>query len=173
MAVNGAVSCISTVNPVGSGFSFPNGVAVDRAGNVFVADEGNDAVKEVMTEGADFGSLPVATSTPATLSLVFTFDTGGMISAPAVLTQGAGVSDLDFVDARTGSCTTNGTSYNYNAGDSCTVDVTFTPKLSGIRYGAAMLISSGATIATGRAHGIGVGPHVILRELSTGGQSNR
>jgi hypothetical protein len=48
-----------------------------------------------------------------------------------VLTQGA--TDLDFADAGTGSCTTNGTSHVYNTGDSCTVDVTFTPKYPGQR----------------------------------------
>jgi hypothetical protein len=35
----------------GSGFNFPTGVAVDAAGDVFVADFGNDAVKEVRPDG--------------------------------------------------------------------------------------------------------------------------
>lgn len=34
--------------PLGSGFSAPTGVAVDRSGNVFVADTGNNAVKEIV-----------------------------------------------------------------------------------------------------------------------------
>jgi hypothetical protein len=34
-----------------SGFRSPTGVAVDRAGDVFVADTGNDAVKEVLPNG--------------------------------------------------------------------------------------------------------------------------
>ena len=73
---------------------------------------------------------------------------------------------LDFADARTGSCTngTNnatGTSYLYNAGDTCTVDVTFTPQFAGNRYGAAVLKdSSGNVIATGYVQGTGVGPQV-------------
>ena len=32
---------------MGSGFSNPLGVAVDGAGNVYVADFGNDAIKEI------------------------------------------------------------------------------------------------------------------------------
>lgn len=36
---------------IGSGFSSPDGVAVDAAGDVFVADFGNKAVKEVLTNG--------------------------------------------------------------------------------------------------------------------------
>ena len=36
---------------IGSGFSLPSGVAVDAAGDVFVADTGNNAVKEVLPDG--------------------------------------------------------------------------------------------------------------------------
>src|SRR6185312_8174777 len=34
--------------PIGSGFSSPNGVAVDGSGNVFVASQGNNAVYEIV-----------------------------------------------------------------------------------------------------------------------------
>jgi hypothetical protein len=50
--------------------------------------------------------------------------------APAVLTQGT--AGLDFTDA--GTCTTNGTSHMYAAGDTCTVIVTFTPRSSGASW---------------------------------------
>jgi hypothetical protein len=36
---------------IGSGFSIPQGVAVDGSGNVFVADESNGAVKEIVAVG--------------------------------------------------------------------------------------------------------------------------
>src|SRR5262245_50408083 len=36
---------------LGSGFSTPTGVAVDGAGNVFVADTGHDAVKKILPNG--------------------------------------------------------------------------------------------------------------------------
>ena len=39
------------VTPIGSGFSYPFGVAVDAAGDVFVANTGNNAVKEVLPNG--------------------------------------------------------------------------------------------------------------------------
>ena len=48
VAVNGVVSSTSQVNPLGSGFSDPYGVAVDGSGNVFVADNANSAVKEIV-----------------------------------------------------------------------------------------------------------------------------
>ncbi|HEY2396377.1 MAG TPA: NHL repeat-containing protein [Rudaea sp.] len=41
----------TTVNTLGSGFSYTDGVAVDGSGNVFVADEGNNAVKEILAAG--------------------------------------------------------------------------------------------------------------------------
>jgi DNA-binding beta-propeller fold protein YncE len=44
----GVVSASSTVNTIGSGFSSPTGVAVDASGDVFVADPGHNAVKEIV-----------------------------------------------------------------------------------------------------------------------------
>ena len=39
------------MNTLGSGFSYPCGVAVDGSGNVFVADTDNNAVKEILAAG--------------------------------------------------------------------------------------------------------------------------
>ena len=44
-----------------------------------------------------------------------------------MLTQGA--TGLDFADAGTGTCDTNGTGHTYNAADTCTVNVVFTPNM--------------------------------------------
>jgi sugar lactone lactonase YvrE len=151
----------TTVNTLGSGFSQPKNVAVDVSGNIFVADSGNGAVKEIVTRGVNFGAAAINTVTPPQIQLTFTFDTAGTIIAPAVLTQGA--TGLDFTDAGTGSCTTNGTTHSYIAGENCTLNVSFTPKFSGVRYGAATLSnSSGALIATAYAYGTGSGPQVTF-----------
>jgi sugar lactone lactonase YvrE len=160
IAVGGVVSSSSTVTTIGSGFSLPMYVAVDSAGNVFVADPGNNAVKEVVAASQ---KLPVTAvgNANAAFSIPFTFDTSGSIGVPAVLTQGA--AGLDFVDAGTGSCTTNGTSFSYSAGDTCTVDVMFTPKLSGQRNGAVVLYDgSGTPIAMGYVYGTATGPQVTF-----------
>jgi streptogramin lyase len=144
-------------NTLGSGFSLPESVAVDANGNIFVVDSGNPAVQEIMTRGVNFRAAAVNTLTPLALSLTFTFDTAGVISAPSVLTQGA--TGLDFADAGTGTCAAG----PYNPGDTCTLNVTFTPHLSGTRYGAATLSNgSGAAIATAYVYGTGSGPQVTF-----------
>jgi Bacterial Ig-like domain (group 3)/Putative Ig domain/NHL repeat len=138
VAVNGSVSATSVVNilaPTAS-FNSPNGVAEDASGNVYVADTFNNAVEEIKTAATSFTAVANAT-TPLTVPFTFTEPT--MVNSVAVLTQGA--PNLDFTDAGTGSCTTNG-AHTYIAGETCTVDVTFTPKAAGPRYGAVQLIST-------------------------------
>ena len=58
-AAAGTVNSSSTVNTLGSGFSYPTGVALDVFGDVFVADSGNGAVKEIVagTGGAAAGTV--------------------------------------------------------------------------------------------------------------------
>ncbi len=48
---NIADSRAGTLLPVGSGFNNPLGIALDGDGNLFVADQGNNAVKEVLASG--------------------------------------------------------------------------------------------------------------------------
>jgi DNA-binding beta-propeller fold protein YncE len=53
LAVNGSIPANPTVNTLASAFSFcsPQGLAVDGSGNVYVADECNDAVEEILAAG--------------------------------------------------------------------------------------------------------------------------
>ncbi len=159
-----------TQTTVGSGLSGPWGVAVDGSGNVYVADNGNSRVLKLQTSGGvDFGKVNVG-STSAAISLVFTFDTAGTLGSMVALTQGS--TGLDFANAGTGSCTAG---VAYTAGSTCTVDVTFTPKFAGTRYGAVVLNDSGGNaIATGYVYGTGSGPQPVFEQsnsivASTGG----
>jgi len=161
VAVNGAVSSSSTVNTLGSGLSNLTGAAVDGAGDVFVTDALNSAVYKLQLNGVNFGSAAVVTTTPTQLALSFNFTAGGTIGASVVLTQGA--TGKDFTDAGTGSCTTNGSTYSYNPGATCTVNVNFTPIVPGQRVGAVQLLSnSGTVIATAKLYGTGTGPMVTF-----------
>jgi hypothetical protein len=162
----------TTVNTFGNGFNQPTGVAVDGRGNVFVADQGNSAVKEIMTQGVNFGAASVATTTPLTLTLTFTLDTGTLNSTTPykVLTQGqtqdAQGNPLDFA-AVSSSSTCSGT---VSAGNTCTVSVTFTPKRPGARYGAVVLLdTSGNAIATAYVYGTGQGAQISYNQGSNPG----
>ncbi len=150
-----------TESTVGSGLDFPYGVAVDAGGSVYIVDTRNARVLKETLASPDFGSVNIG-SPSSTMTLVFSFDAEGTIAAPAVLTQGA--TGLDFTDAGTGTCTTNGTSQPYEPGDTCTVDLIFTPKAPGPRYGAAELLDhSGNVIATAYIQGTGQGPQLTFR----------
>ncbi len=152
LAAGGYTTVVSNIPAI---FNNPSGLALDGSGNLFIADNSNNAVKEFMTRAANFRSVDVNTSAPITLPLYFTFDSGGTIQAPSVVTQG--ISGLDFTDAGTGSCTTNGSSHIYSAGDTCTVNVTFNPKAPGMRQGAVVLLNaSNQDIATGLMYGTGI-----------------
>ena len=138
----------------------PTCIAVDWQKNLYVTNNLTNQVLKISIAGVDFGSRAIGVPS-SSISLAFTFSSGGTIGLPVVVTQGA--TSLDFTDAGTGTCTTNGTTHTYNAGDICTVDVIFTPKAPGARYGAALLEnSSGSVIASGYLQGIGLGPQVTF-----------
>ena len=40
-----------TIVPIGSGFNAPQRIATDAAGNVFIADQGNNVVREILADG--------------------------------------------------------------------------------------------------------------------------
>ena len=142
----------STVTTLRSNFNAPRGVAVDSIGNVYVGDYGNNAVEELKMSTANLGTVSIGSTSPVA-TLFFLFDSAGTLGSTAVLTQGA--AGMDFRDAGTGSCQPK----FYNAGDSCTVDVTFTPRFPGTRYGAAVLYDgAGNVFSTGYVYGGAMGP---------------
>jgi hypothetical protein len=104
----------------------------------------------------NFASVPIATAS-GSQSVTFTFLTPGAIGSAVVVTQGA--TGLDFADAATGTCDTNGTGFVYSASATCTVNVIFTPSYPGTRYGAVLLEDgSGNILATAYLYGTGTGP---------------
>jgi sugar lactone lactonase YvrE len=148
-----------------SGLYDPTGVAVDGSGNLYINNSSeiiatNGVIKVTFSGGADFGSVQVG-AVSSVITLTFTFDSAGSIGAPAVVTQGA--PNLDFTDAGTGTCTSNGNTQVYAQGDTCTVDVLFKPAQAGPRNGAVNLLdSSGHVIASEYIFGTGVAPQIAF-----------
>jgi len=150
----------STEVTLASGFSFPAGVAVTYDGNVFLADQAQvGAIDEIQRPAVNFGTVNMG-STGTPISLTFAFTAAETIAAPSVLTQG--FTGLDFADAGTGTCTTNGNSHVYQSGDTCTVNVRFSPTAPRSRSGSVVLLSSGSAIGTAYLTGAGVGPQVVF-----------
>jgi hypothetical protein len=100
---------------------------------------------------------PVATAAAQT-AVSFFIGTSGTLPALSnnnVLTTG--ISGLDFTLGTGSTCTGTVT-----AGQTCTVDVAFTPRFPGFRTGAVRLLNSGGTvIATAYIIGIGTGPLAV------------
>jgi sugar lactone lactonase YvrE len=123
------------------------------------------ALADAQTRAVNLGSVNVA-STSAATSVTLTLGAGGTLGSgtPLVLTKGE--PNLDFAYVAGGSCAANST---YNAGATCTVDVTFTPRSTGTSYGAVVLRDgSGNVLATGYIYGTGLGPQLVF---SPGSQS--
>jgi len=164
--------------PVVTNLHTPTGVAMDAYGNLYIADLGNNRIVKQSPQGWNFGPAAVGSAASSTASFLFYFDNSGKISDNL---WGGGLlgGDSMVVDAGTGSCTINGASYTYKAGDLCTVDVDFRPLFPGLQSGAVSLNSTAnqATIAEGFASGTGLGPELAMLPGAatpdvTGGLSN-
>lgn len=161
------------------GFSFGGDlvqdVAVDGAGNVYVglaltqSNFGNKVVElqntTVATGAIDFGGNFSAlwyteggdTAVKAVQPVTFTFHQSVAVGSVAVLTSGA--KGLDFQSASGGTCVAQ----TYTSGQTCTVNVQFSPTASGTRTGALMLLdSAGNSLVTVNLHGMGIQPTVAL-----------
>ena len=106
---------------------------------------------------ADLGPVNVASN--ASSSVTFNFTTAANLGSAPVRVVTKGATGLDFTDAGTGTCDTNGSSYNYMAGSNCTVNITFAPLYPGLRTGAVQLLGPSGTVgATAYLSGIGTAP---------------
>ena len=108
---------------------------------------------------SSFGAGLIGVPSPTVMTLTFNLVSSlgnGALASPLVLTKGA--PGLDFTDATTGTCTAES---DYSSGLVCTVNVMFTPKYAGVRYGAVVLEdTAGTVLATNYITGTGTGPQV-------------
>lgn len=106
---------------------------------------------------ASAGSVNVGMQSAA-VSVQVTMSGTGVAGAPQAETQG--IANADFALAAGGSCSTGA---SYNAGDTCTAMVTFSPKYPGLRSGAVVIANAGGgVLGTGYVSGIGIGGLGVL-----------
>jgi streptogramin lyase len=144
----------------------PFGIAADAGGDTFVVSPGTNELAKIFAGAGNFGAVQVTGVSPA-ITFNFMFDKQSTLGAPAVMTKGITGNGIvtplgpnyDYANAGTGSCGNQSSTFVYNPGDTCTVDVIFEPQLPGSREGAVVLAdASGNTIATGYDYGAGVSP---------------
>ena len=155
-----------------TGFNYAYGVALDGAGDLFVADQGANQVVEVPTSPVtwyshDLGSINVGSSSN-TLALQFQFDEATTLAYTPYQITTIGSTDASiasFTDAGSSTCKQY---QSYNAGDICTVNLKFAPKYPGLVEGAVQLEGqSVGTLATAYLHGVGVAPEVSFAGTSS------
>ena len=103
-----------------------------------------------------FGSVPVGNAA-SVQTLTYTFSSATTLSAVNIVTAGA--AGLDYTDG--GSTCAAG--HPYNAGDTCTIAVAFTPSVPGMRSGAVTWFAQGTTpFMTFYVNGIGQSSAVAI-----------
>ena len=140
----------------------PFGVALDESGNIYLntsltGDTTTNHTIEIMPSAGNFWMVNVGSAAASPVHELFSFSAAGTLGSIAVVTEGA--TPLDFTNPNTGTCA-GGTAYI--AGQTCTVDVGFTPSSPGSRVGAVELLATGQLLATGYVQGTGVGPLVAF-----------
>ena len=128
--------------------------------NVSVSSVLNATASFVQQSFGNVNVCPSGQSIPApcskTLTLTYNLATTTTIGVTQVVTQG--INGLDFSLGIGSTCTGIVT-----AGNSCTVNVNFTPLAPGLRMGAVRLFDNGGNLlATTSIYGIGEGPAIAF-----------
>jgi sugar lactone lactonase YvrE len=143
--------------PTSATLNNPQGVAVDSRGNLYVSDQANNRIRDVVTPmgSAPFPTLPVA-STSAAVAMPLQVNVPGTtisgITAP--ISQGG---KQEYTVTATG-CALNTA---LDVGTICNVMVTFTPGYPGTRPVPLQVATSAGTLTFGMS-GTGTAPQVAL-----------
>jgi streptogramin lyase len=136
-----------------AGLANPYGVAVNGAGNVYIADTSNQRIREVTVTVA----VPILSGLPT--SLDFGHQQAGTQSLPKTVTvSNTGSADLHVSDVSvTGDFleTNNCLSGAVSAGGSCTINVSFLPTVIGTRTGKLTITDADGSSLTVDLTGIG------------------
>jgi len=155
-AVGGTVQPGTAQVKAAGGLNGVEGVAVSPNGTIYGGIVSTTIPAFLPYTGA-FGAVDVG-STGSIPPLQVVFDSGGTLGSVSTLTAGA--TSMDFANASSSTCRANTT---YATGQTCTINLTFTPKFAGLRNGAVQLNdANGNVMATSYLHGTGVGPQLIF-----------
>lgn len=160
LAANGSCTLPISFSPTELGRIPGTLVLMDNNLNGAVPADTTQTINLTGTGALD--AVPVGTSTapqPDTFNFSPPVTLGSMPFA--VLTEG--IANLDFQAAATQPANVCVAGQTYNAGNSCAVNVTFTPTEPGIRHGAVVLYdSTNAPVMTEYVQGTGVAPLVVF-----------
>jgi hypothetical protein len=149
--------------PVGTNAVQATYVPDNASSNTYLPASGNNWVTvtapppPVSPVTPGFGNAAIGqTSAPTTVTLTFAATT--TIASITAMTQGA--PGLDFAIVPGGTCMVGA---SYTSGQSCTVNVTFSPEYAGLRNGGIVVLDDTGTLqAQAFLHGTGTGPQMIF-----------
>ena len=131
------------------------GVAIDQHGNVFATQGYNDLSKYTI-DNAQFPATPIGkTSAATTVTLAF----NGAITLKSTAVSAAGTPSSEFAVTSAGTCKT-GTAYA--GGDNCTLTVTFTPAIPGLRTAVLTLTDAAGDAVPVYLSGVGTGQAITV-----------
>ena len=148
-------------------FSSPLGVGLDTAGNVVIADTGNNALRAIATASSSIAypnTSPNTTSAPVTIALS---DSGNQPLAVAGLAVPAG-----FAEQASGGTDCNAASLSLAPGASCQASLVFKPTNTQSYAGNAVITDNaqGAAAAAQTIALSGVGAYVYTAAISAPAQ---
>ena len=151
--VSGAPST-TVQNVLTTSIASPTALALDSRGTVYITS--GTSIYRYTAGAIYFGLLPVA-STSQTFPVTLNFTAALAPTTIKVVTTG--ITGLDYKDAGADTCAAG----NYALGNTCTVNVTFTPVGVGPRYGAIVLYDvNNKVLARVFLGGGGLGPLMTL-----------
>ena len=138
--------------------NFPQGVTVDSAGNLYIADTFNNRIREVSTN-ATFPATAVG-STSASQTVQIQLTAASAISSITVPPAQNHVQE--FTVGAISSCATDGVTSN-PVDTVCDVPVTFNAQYPGLRTGALTLNNGGSIVGSVGLTGTGKGPLSVFQ----------
>jgi sugar lactone lactonase YvrE len=138
----------------------PGGLAVDAAGEIYIADSGNNDLR-LLSTGLSWPVAEIATPNPVTHTIFLETNLGESLTAPQIAI--AEDNKIEFkVGTVTGTgCTMDGTTI-IPVNTVCNVAVSFTPAYPGERTSALQFTANGTLPVSLGVYGIGLGPQTTL-----------